>query len=395
MLSPRFIPPELVIIAAGIGAALHIGKLPPALPELAQTLDLDLLASSFLLSMIMLAGLTLGLFMGATADTLGPRRALLAGLLMLSLSSFLGGFAQSPLQLLSARAAEGLGFLLVVLPAPGLIRQWVSAKHLSRRLGWWTTYMGLGIGSTLLLGPPWISIFGWRSWWWLIAVITGGLYVLALWQIPKLEPTRNKSHDWLGRIQKTLTNPGPWLVAITFGLYAAQWMAIVGFLPTLYTQAGYLTWQLGGFTASVALINIVGNILAGQLIHRGISPFTIITSGFFIMLGAAWMAFAIHEPGLGQILWILVYSGLGGLIPGSLFFLAVQFAPAPDAMSSTVGWIQQWTSLGQFSGPPLLALTVSWYGSWDISWLVTGCLAMLGLAMTHLMKRHYLRLQKL
>lgn len=153
MLSPRFIPPELVIIAAGIGAALHIGKLPPALPELAQTLDLDLLASSFLLSMIMLAGLTLGLFMGATADTLGPRRALLAGLLMLSLSSFLGGFAQSPLQLLSARAAEGLGFLLVVLPAPGLIRQWVSAKHLSRRLGWWTTYMGLGIGSTLLLGP--------------------------------------------------------------------------------------------------------------------------------------------------------------------------------------------------------------------------------------------------
>lgn len=393
MLSQRAIAPEFFVIAAGIGAALHIGKLPPALPVLAQTLGLDLLASSFLLSMIMLAGLTLGLIMGATADTLGPRRALLSGLFILSLSSLLGGFAQSPTQLLTARAAEGLGFLLIVLPAPGLIRQLVSTQLLSRRLGWWTTYMGIGIGSTLLLGPPWISAFGWRSWWWLMAAISGGLFGLALWRIPQLDTRQPRSQDWLSRIQTTLTNPGPWLVAITFSLYAAQWMAIIGFLPTLYTQAGYFSWQLGGLTAGVALINIAGNILAGQLIHRGISPFAVIASGFCIMLITAWMAFALLTPGLGQMLLILLFSGLGGLIPGSLFFVAVQFAPAPNTMSSTVGWIQQWTSIGQFSGPPLLALAVSWQGSWSISWVVTGSLAILGLFMTLLMQRHHQSLQ--
>jgi MFS family permease len=391
----RNVPPEFIVIAAGVGAAMHIGKLPPALPILADTLGLDLLASSFLLSMIMLAGLSLGLLIGTTADAIGLRRALLSGLFILSLSSFVGGWTQTPSQLLMARAAEGLGFLLIVLPAPGLIRQLVTTDLLSRRLGWWTTYMGIGIGSTLLLGPPWISVLGWRSWWWLIAAITGGLFALALLRLPKVNSLQTNTTGWLNRIQMTLTNPGPWLVALTFSVYAAQWMAIVGFLPTLYTQAGYASWQLGGLTASVALINIAGNVLAGQMIHRGVSPFSVIAIGFCIMLVCTWMAFAMLQPGLGQIAWILLFSGLGGVIPGSLFYVAVQFAPAPNTMASTVGWIQQWISMGQFSGPPLLALAVSWYGRWDVSWWVTGGLSLLGLGMTFLMWRHQQRRFKL
>lgn len=392
MLTRRVLPPEFIVIAAGIGAALHIGKLPPALPMLTEALGLTLLSSGFLLSMIMLAGLSLGVIMGATADTLGPRRALLTGLFLLSASSFAGGFAQTSQQLLIARACEGLGFLLIVLPAPGLIRQLVPADRLSRRLGWWTTYMGLGIGSTLLLGPPWLSAFGWRSWWWLMATLSIGLFALAVWGIPTLKTLPRQGNPWLSRIQATLSNRGPWLVAITFSVYAAQWMAIVGFLPTLYTQAGYDSWQLGLFTAGVAFVNIGGNILAGQLIHRGRSPFGVIALGFLIMLLTAWLAFALLTPGLLQIICILVFSGLGGLIPGSLFYVAVQFAPAPDTMSSTVGWIQQWTSIGQFSGPPLLALAVGWAGQWSISWVVTGSLAVLGLLMTVLMWRHHQRL---
>lgn len=392
MLSHRLLPPELIVVAAGIGAAMHIGKLPPALPMLSEALGLNLLSSGFLLSMIMLAGVTLGVIIGATADTLGPRRALLSGLLILSISSMAGGFANTSQQLLLARACEGLGFLLIVLPAPGLIRQLVTTDRLSRRLGWWASYMGLGIGSTLLLGPPWLSAFGWRSWWWLISLISLALFALALWGIPTLRPAPKQGSMWLNHIRATLRNRGSWLVAITFSLYAAQWMAIVGFLPTLYTQAGYDSWQLGLFTAGVAFANIGGNLLAGQLIHRGLSPFTVIALGFVIKLCTAWIAFAVLEPGPMQIFCILLFSGLGGLVPGSLFYVALKFAPAPQTMSSNIGWIQQWISSGQFFGPPLLAFAVGWSGQWSISWVVTGSLAVLGLLMTVLMWRHQHRL---
>lgn len=388
MFNRHLITPDWVVIAAGIGAALHIGKLPPALPHLIETFDLSLLSSSFLLSIMMLAGLSLGVMIGAGAETLGQRRALLTGLLMLSVSSLAGGFSQTPQQLLITRAIEGLGFLLIVLPAPSLIRQWVAPEYLSRRLGWWTSYMGLGLGISLLLGPPWLEVFSWRSWWLCMAVISMALFTFALWGLPAVTPPQQQSHTWIRRIQITLTHRGPWLVAITFGVYAAQWMAIIGFLPTLYTQAHYASWQLGLFTAAVAMINIAGNIAAGQLIYRGLSAFRVIALGFIMMLVTAWVAFALLGPGPLQILVILLFSGLGGLIPGSLFYVSVQFTPTPDTLSTSVGWIQQWSSIGQFSGPPLLALAVSWAGQWSVSWVVTGILAILGLLMTVLMWRH-------
>ncbi|HVE52143.1 MAG TPA: MFS transporter, partial [Ramlibacter sp.] len=86
----------LVVVLAGISAALHIGKLPPALPVLRDSLQITLVEAGFLLSLVQLAGMTLGLAMGAAADTLGARRTMVAGLLLLSAASALGGIATTP-----------------------------------------------------------------------------------------------------------------------------------------------------------------------------------------------------------------------------------------------------------------------------------------------------------
>ena len=50
--------------------ALQIGKLPPALPEISQALGMTLTQSGFLLSFIQLAGMSLALAIGMSADTL-------------------------------------------------------------------------------------------------------------------------------------------------------------------------------------------------------------------------------------------------------------------------------------------------------------------------------------
>jgi MFS family permease len=76
--------PSWVIVLAGVCAALHVGKLPPALPVLQATLDISLVQASFLLSALQIAGMTLGLAVGLTADGIGLRRSMLIGLALLA-----------------------------------------------------------------------------------------------------------------------------------------------------------------------------------------------------------------------------------------------------------------------------------------------------------------------
>jgi MFS transporter, CP family, cyanate transporter len=75
---------------------------------------------------------------------------------------------------------------------------------------------------------------------------------------------------------------------------------------------------------------------------------------------------------------VLLFSAVGGLIPGTLFSLAVRLAPSDRTVSTTVGWMQQWSSIGQFAGPPLVAWMAGAAGGWQWTWLVTGACAAAG-----------------
>ena len=142
-----------VVVGVGVVCALHVGKLPVAIPVLQASLGLSLLQAGFLLSLVQLAGMTLGLLVGLMADHLGPRRVMLTGLGLLAFGSALGGLSTGVRGLLATRVLEGLGFLLAVLPAPGLLRRRVhDPKTLARALGWWGAYMPLGTALALLFG---------------------------------------------------------------------------------------------------------------------------------------------------------------------------------------------------------------------------------------------------
>ena len=136
------------VIFSGVVAALQIGKLPPALPELSQTLGLSLMQAGFLLSLVQLAGMSLALAVGLSADGFGLKRSMLSGLVILGVASAMGAAAESATSLMVWRAVEGFGFLAVTLPAPGLIRKLVSEHHLRKLLGYWGAYMPAGTALT-------------------------------------------------------------------------------------------------------------------------------------------------------------------------------------------------------------------------------------------------------
>lgn len=401
------VEPALVVILAGVGAALHIGKLPPAIPALQQALGLTLLQAAFLLSMVQGAGMLAGVAFGALADALGLRRSMLLGLSLLVVASVLGGLAQQATLLLALRAVEGFGFLLTVLPAPGLVRRLVPPQRVSLMLGVWGAYMPLATASALLAGPLWIGSFGWRSWWWLLAALTA---LAALWlarAVPEAsagmaaagavpatsavetgpDPTaagaaRAVLPPWHARLAQTLSARGPWWLAISFSMYSGQWLAVIGFLPSIYTQAGVGGAATGVLTALAAAVNMVGNIGSGRLLHKGARPTMLLNAGFTAMALAAVVAFAGSGGGVHPVLRygaVLVFSMVGGMIPATLFALAMRVAPSEQTLSTTVGWMQQWSALGQFVGPPLVAWVAGRVGGWQFTWVVTGACSLVGL----------------
>jgi hypothetical protein len=56
-----------------------------------------------------------------------------------------------------------------------------------------------------------------------------------------------------------------------------------------------------------------------------------------------------------------------------LFALAVRLAPSEGTLATTVGWVQQWSALGQFAGPPLVAAGGEHRGRLAVgTWVATG-----------------------
>ncbi|HAX20062.1 MAG TPA: MFS transporter [Hydrogenophaga sp.] len=385
-----------VVVGVGVVCALHVGKLPVAIPVLQASLGLNLLQAGFLLSLVQLAGMTLGLLVGLMADHLGPRRVMLTGLGLLALGSALGGLSTGVRGLLATRVLEGLGFLLAVLPAPGLLRRRVhDPKTLARALGWWGAYMPLGTATALLCGAPLLALIGWRPVWLSLALLTLLAAIALVTQVSGDSATTTGARPLVAgrapspwtRVQQTLVAPGPWLVALAFFLYSGQWLAVVGFLPTIYNQAGYSGVVVGVLTALAAGINMVGNIGAGRCLARGMRPGVLLSTAYLAMALGAVVAFGAQGHPVGQYLAVLVFSGVGGLIPGTLFSLAVVLAPGEATVSTTVGWMQQFSALGQFLGPPLVAWVATQTGGWHWTWVVTGSCSLLGIALAAWLQR--------
>ena len=389
-MQPARIAPAFLVILSGVVAALHIGKMPPAIPVLQDALGVTLVEAGFLLSMVQLAGMLAGVLVGGATDGIGLRRSVVAGQLLLALASAAGMAAQRPADLLLLRACEGLGFLLVVLPAPSLIRQLVPLARLALHLGFWGTYMATGTSLALLAGPAFMHALGWQGWWGLLATCSAAM---ALWLLVAIPSDRQRAaastpeapavppENLWQRLRQTLTRAGPWRIALAFSVYSSQWLAVVGFLPSIYAQAGLSGQVAGALTAFASLVNVTGNIAAGRLLHRGICARHLLYVGYACMALATFLAFGqpTSDAPVVRYLAILLFSAVGGVIPATLFSLAVHVAPNERTVSTTVGWMQQCSSTGQFLGPPLVAWLAGEAGGWQWTWVVTGTASLVGL----------------
>jgi MFS transporter, CP family, cyanate transporter len=401
------------VVLCGVAAAMHIGKMPALLPLLADEIHLSRLQTGWLLAVFQIAGMLLGLMGGLLADQVGRRRLMIVGLLMGAIASLLAPLfvqdASGVYWLLAFRAIESFAFLATVLPGPGLLQRLVRKSDLRSYMGWWAAYMPMGMGLGLIASPLLSTAYGWRGVW----IAVGLVNLVLAFIVFKKVPTDMKGRvDWDAEsgallssgwtlIRATLGALGPWLLAGLFMFYAAQWMSLFGFLPTIYREEGLSPEVAAWLTALAVLANVVGNVAAGASFNRLSEPTTVMFAAVtmmicaFVVVGKVELAVGITIPFHYRYFAIVLFSMAGGMIPGVIFGLVHRLAPVlpsgDKAIGTTTGMCQQGSACGQVLVPPLVAWVVQANGPWSSVWWVfmllgIGCLAIAALLRSVLSK---------
>ena len=362
-------PKIFTVFLTGVCAAFLVGKVPAALPVLRDDLNLSLFEAGLVVSMFALVTAVTGIFFGALSDRVGQVRVAIGGLIVAALAGTIGAGSESAEFLILTRVIEGVGFFMMSVTLPGLIIRLANDSNRSTAMGVWGAYLPLGAGFIVLIGGLAIAFIGWRGLW--VAIALSGLATLAalLWAAPKAPATPASVPAPSGRIASVLQAPGAVMLAVVFGCYSGQYMAVTSFVPLILVER--VQWGLPEAAAAGALVmvaNTTGNVAAGILLNHGICRQTLLLTAVVAMASGSIIVMSEALPVTLRIAGAVWFSSLGGMIPAALFAGVPRHAPSPQHISTVNGLMLQGVAIGQLIGPAATTYLVKLGGgAWEWS----------------------------
>jgi MFS family permease len=156
-----------------------------ALPEIGSALGFSAQTLQWVVSAYAVAFGGFLLLGGRAVDLLGPRRIFVLGLVLYAVSSLAGGLATTPLTLVAARAAQGLGGALLFPTTLTLVSTgFAEGRERNRAFAVWGTAGGSGMILGSLLGGVLTDAFGWAAVFFVNVPLAGVAALLALPLVP-------------------------------------------------------------------------------------------------------------------------------------------------------------------------------------------------------------------
>jgi EmrB/QacA subfamily drug resistance transporter len=216
---------------------------------------------------------------GLLADRVGRKRILMLGMVLFGLSSVLTAYAQSPTELIVARAAMGFSGAAIMPSTLAIIANVFPRREQAKAIGIWSGSVGLAIAIGPIVGGALLSSFWWGSVFLINVPVTAIAFVVMLVLLPE---SKNPKPGRLDPVGVLLEMAG--LVVFVYGIIHAGdtgdwsspsvWGSIAGGILLL---AGFVFWEL--HTNHPALdVRLFGN--------RKFSAAVIaVTLTFFAMMG--------------------------------------------------------------------------------------------------------------
>jgi EmrB/QacA subfamily drug resistance transporter len=306
----------IVVCVAVFMLLLDITVVNVALPNIEKELNTSFTDLQWVVDAYALTLAATMLNAGSLGDLLGRKRVFLIAIALFTISSALCGAANSPLFLILARGAQGIGGAGMFAVSLAIISQEFHGRERGTAFGIWGATVGLAVAIGPLVGGALTTYVGWR---WIFfvnvpigaAVVAGGLR--------ELRETRDEAHGGFDL---------PGLLTLTAGLFA---LVIALFRGTDWGWSGGRI--VGLFAAAAALL------VAFALIElRQEAPmFDFRLFGVPTFTGAQITAFAISSGMFAQFLFLPLYLervlGVSAVRTGVMFLplSLVSFVVAPIA----------------------------------------------------------------
>jgi DHA2 family multidrug resistance protein-like MFS transporter len=256
---------------------------------------------------------------GVLGDRFGRKRFLLFGLAIFGLSSLLSAYAQSPGQLVAARALMGIGGAAIMPVTLSIISNVFDPRERGRAIGIWSGAVGLGVAIGPILGGTLLENYWWGS----VFLINVPVVAIGLIAVAMLVPeSKNRQPGRIDVVGVLLSVIG--LVGLSYGIIDGGehgfgrplvWVMILGGLAVL---AGFVAYErritfpsldvrlfkVPRFAAPVAVVGLVFFAAMGVMFFssfylqlvRGFSPLQ--TGLLFLPFAGAQLVFAPLSSGM-------------------------------------------------------------------------------------------------
>ena len=141
---------------------------------------------------------------GSLGDLYGRNRVFLIGLAIFSVSSFLCGVSQNPLQLIIARAFQGVGGALLTPGSLSILSSQFSSENRGKAIGLWSAFSAL----TAVFGPilgGWLAGMGlWRVIFFINVPLSIIVFLSMIAKVPETKNPQAEKLDFWGALLVTL-----------------------------------------------------------------------------------------------------------------------------------------------------------------------------------------------
>jgi EmrB/QacA subfamily drug resistance transporter len=197
-----------------------------ALPTIGKELSLDAVMLGWIATAYLLSSATFLVPFGRIADIHGRKKIFTCGIVILTLSAFFSGMANSATMLISCRVFQGVGGAMLAGTAVALLTTVFPANERGKVLGInvAATYIGLSLGP--VLGGILTHHLGWRSIFFLGAILGLAVIGVVLWKLKgEWAGAKGEKFDFAGSVIYSLG-----LVALVYGFTLLPAMLGVGLI---------------------------------------------------------------------------------------------------------------------------------------------------------------------
>lgn len=189
----------VALLAAAFVINLDTTLVNVALPTLSRELGATTSQLQWVVDAYNLVFAALLLTSGNLSDRFGRKGMLMAGLMVFGLSSFVGGYATSPGQLIAARAVMGLGAAMTFPATLSLLTAvFTSRKERALSIGLWGATAGMAIALGPIVGGFLLDRYGWPSVFYTLGPVSLVVIALVGLCVPRTQATRTHHLDFSG-----------------------------------------------------------------------------------------------------------------------------------------------------------------------------------------------------